>query len=275
MTLYISVVLLDETWTRNLLSLLENLRGYERIGLEIFPMFHIGGYSRILDKFLPKLAELPITFHEPYYETDHSCKRGSVEYRVTMEHCKNAFDYAARLRAGHIVYHLNNRAISNKDEMLRIALENLIEINDLADSYGLKLLIENTGVSAMNNVLLDENDFVDLFDMLDHDCLIDTGHANCNKWNLGSVMERLQGRIRSYHLHNNFGANDDHNRIFEGTLDLGEFFRNYSRYTPDADIVLEYKCLLTPDIMNDDIEWIKEDVSHVRRMTCAVETSRK
>jgi sugar phosphate isomerase/epimerase len=266
MTLYISVVLRSEAWTQSLLSFLDRCGERERIGLEIFPMCHVSGYSRIMDKFLPELAEQPITFHEPYYGTDHSCGRGSAEHRATMEYCKNTFDYAARLRAGYIVCHLNNRAVSNREEMLYTALENLIEIKDLADAYGLKLLIENTGISAMNNVLLNEDDFVCLFDTLEHDCLIDTGHANCNRWNLESVIERLRNRIQSYHLHNNFGTNDDHNRIFDGTIDFEAFFENYARYTPDADIVLEYR----PDLMEGDIEWIKEDISYVRRMTCAV-----
>jgi sugar phosphate isomerase/epimerase len=268
MTLYISVVLHNEIWTRNLLSFLDNRRGYERVGLEIFPMCHIDGYSRILEKFLPELEDLPITFHEPYYETDHSLKKGSEEYRVTMEYCKNTFDYASRLRAGHVVYHLNNREVSKRVEMLGIALENLIEMKELADTYGLRLLIENTGVLSMNNVLLDEEDFAGLFDAPEFDCLIDTGHANCNRWNLGSVMERLQNKIRCYHLHNNFGVNDDHNRIFDGTLNLKAFFMNYARYTPDADIVLEYR----PDIMKDDISWINEDIAYVLHMTRAAET---
>jgi sugar phosphate isomerase/epimerase len=269
MTLYISVVLRDEIQTRNLLSFMGSFRKRERLGLEIFPMCQIDGYRRILDKFLPELAEWPITFHEPYYEADHSYRKGSAEYRVTMEHCRNIFDYAARLNAGHVVYHLNNRAVSDRDEMLGAALENLAEMKELADARGLRLLVENTGILAMNNVLLDEDDFVGLFDSLELDCLIDAGHANCNKWHLESVIGRLRNRIRSYHLHNNFGTNDDHNRILDGTLDFGEFFGHYARYTPDADIVLEYR----PGLMEGDIEWIRDDVAYVRRMTRAAEYS--
>jgi sugar phosphate isomerase/epimerase len=276
MTLYISAVLRDEISTRYLLSFLKNFRESEgeRLGLEIFPMCQIDGYTRMLDKFLPDLAKLPITFHEPYYEADHSYRKGSEEYRVTMKHCMNVFDYAARLDAGHVVYHLNNRAVSDRDEILGTALENLAEMKELARTIGLNLLVENTGVFSMNNVLLCEDDFVRLFNTLELDCLIDVGHANCNGWNLGSVMERLGNRVQSYHLHNNFGTNDDHNRISDGTLDFGEFFEHYARYTPDADIVLEYR----PDLMEGDIEWIKEDIAYVRRMInaseCAVYNSR-
>jgi sugar phosphate isomerase/epimerase len=255
----------NEDCARKFLSFLENCGGREHLGLEIFPMCHVDGYSRILDKFLPELAERSITFHEPYYETDHSYRSGSMEHRVTLEYCKNIFDYAARLNAGHMVYHLNNRAVSDRDEMLGAALENLTEMKALADTFGLKLLVENTGISAKNNVLMDEDDFVNLFDTLELDCLFDIGHANCNKWNLGSVIDRLGNRIRSYHLHNNFGTDDEHNRIFDGTIDLETFFRNYARHTPDADIVLEYK----PDLMEGDIEWLKEDISYVRGMSGA------
>ena len=269
MDLYISAILRNENDAKKTLSLLED---DGRLGLEIFPFCHTDGYMELLDRFLPRLREFPVTFHEPYHGADHSYKKGSQEYRATMDYCENVFDRAERLNAKHIVYHLNNRAVSDRtisgrmapgrDEMIENTFANLVETGDMAQAHGLKLLIENTGVQSMNNVLFGEEGFIDLFCEWDYGCLIDVGHANCNKWDLSSVIGRLRHKIRSYHLHNNFGVDDEHNRMFNVTLDVEAFFETYVRYTPNADIVLEYH----PDLMEGEIEWLKEDIASVRRM---------
>ena len=268
MNLYISVILRSEIYAEKFFSLLEE---DGRLGLEIFPFCHAEGYMELLDRLLPRLGEFPVTFHEPYYDADHSYGKGSPEYQITMDHCKNILDRAAKLNAGYVVFHLNNREVPartcpERDEMLENALANFAEMEEMASERGLKLLIENSGVPSWNNVLLGEDEFVNLFQNVGCGCLIDTGHANCNGWDLSSVIARLRHRIRSYHLHNNFGLIDDHFRIFDGTFGMAAFFEDYAKYTPDADIVFEY----SPELMEGDIGWLKEDIASVRRMTSPV-----
>jgi sugar phosphate isomerase/epimerase len=254
----------DDETTSGVFSLLDGAMD-ENLGIEIFPLCHIEGYFDRLDKMLPWLEWFPITFHEPYFDADHTYERDSAQHRLTVEYCKRTFEYASILRAKYVAYHLNNREIADREAMLGRALQSLIETAELAKSYGLDLLIENTGVAGSKNVLLGQEDFIALFKSFDCDCLIDVGHANCNDWNLGAVMDKLHDRIRSYHLHNNFGVNDDHNRLSDGTLNLERFFSYYRRYTPNTDVVLEYR----PDLLRGNLDWLKDDISLVYDRACA------
>ena len=88
--------------------------------------------------------------------------------------------------------------------------------------------------------------------------LIDIGHAHANGWNLSETIESLKDQIEAYHIHNNDGIHDSHNRILEGSLDFEQFVLDYKKFTPDADIVVEYSRASS----NDD-EGIQEDLSYI------------
>ena len=77
---------------------------------------------------------------------------------------------------------------------------------------------------------------------------------------LERVMERLKDKIAAYHIHNNNGYNDNHDRIRNGNLDFDEFLKCYKKYTPDADLVIEYgkQCY-------DDNEGIIEDINYIKK----------
>jgi sugar phosphate isomerase/epimerase len=243
----------------SLLSLLDDC-GDGRLGVEIFPLCHEDGFYERLDRFSPRLREIPVTFHEPYYFAEHSQKKGTPEYLRTVGYCEKLFGCAAALNAGHMVYHLNNCEVSGRRAaMAANALANLCEMGRLAKSFGLDLLVENTGVRSLNNVLFDEREFAALFGQWEYGCLLDVGHANCNDWDIESLMRGLGGKIKAFHLHNNYGITDDHNRIFDGTLDMGHFFRSYNRHARNANIILEYR----PELLEGDISWLRDDISWV------------
>ena len=84
--------------------------------------------------------------------------------------------------------------------------------------------------------------------------LIDIGHAHANGWDLRHVMEALQDKIISYHVHNNDGVHDCHQRIYNGTLDFNDFLYDVRELTPKADLVLEY----APDVAADQAGILKD-----------------
>ena len=49
-------------------------------------------------------------------------------------------------------------------------------------------------------------------------------------------------------LHNS-GKDDDHYPVGKGVIDWGEFFRAYNAYTPDREMILEYKGCTVADIV--------------------------
>ena len=83
-----------------------------------------------------------------------------------------------------------------------------------------------------------------------------------NGWDLEQTMEALKDQIVAYHLHNNDGVHDSHQRIFHGTLDFPLFLSDYQRLTPNADLVLEYSPNVADDEsgIQEDISWLLEQI---------------
>ena len=117
----------------------------------------------------------------------------------------------------------------------------------MAKEAGAKVLVENVGLDNRGNCLFNQEDFIGLFDQLRSwaGCLIDTGHAFINRWDMERVISALAGKIEGYHLHNNDGKNDIHRPMFEEGLfyskqDTLQLLHCMNRYTPKADWILEY-----------------------------------
>ena len=245
------------------------------VGVEVFPMFHKTEYEEILQECLPELLKVPISFHGPYYGAEHSiqkpdeesCGNGdpegllankAVRYKRTMAMMQKTIEYGRYLKSRYLVYHHNNCHVfpENKEEMIRISCENFRRIEKMAKN--IPVVVENAGVLQRNNMLFDQDEFVELCKRENYKVLIDIGHAHANGWELGKVMEDLQDRIVAYHLHNNDGIHDSHRRIHDGTLDFEKFLSDYKRLTYGADLVLEYSLEV-----NDDVEGIEEDVEEL------------
>lgn len=224
----------------------------DRLGIEVFPLFHDPSFERELKALLPALKEVPITFHEPYYKAENTAEKGSPEYRRTTDYFKRTLEYAAGLHARHIVFHHNNCRVDGKtkeerDELLQQACERYRFYEELAEPYGIPVLAENVGVHSRGNVLLEQDAFVKLCKKENYPVLIDIGHAHANGWDLTGLLKDLKDQIHAYHLHNNDGVHDSHQRIHNGTLDIGHFLKTVRENGKDADLVLEYARDVEPD----------------------------
>jgi len=212
------------------------------IKLEIFPLWHNDSFIRFMDGNLSALRGIIGSFHEPCDFCEHSAPRGSTEHKLAIDTCRKTFEYAADLGAEHLVFHHNNRVFEphERAEMIKVANENLQEMNEIAAEFGLPYLVENAGFVQRKNNLLTENEFVSLFDSIENDCLLDIGHAHCNSWDITQVISTLGDRIKVYHIHDNDKSYDSHLQIGKGTLDVVNFKRLYDEYTPNAHLIFEY-----------------------------------
>ena len=81
------------------------------------------------------------------------------------------------------------------------------------------MTVENVGYPLKKNLLFDYHDFIQLFSDLPEDigCLIDTGHAMLNQWNIVESIETLVSstEYRGYHLNNNDGIHDSHYPLYD------------------------------------------------------------
>ena len=177
-----------------------------QVGVEVFPMFHEECFEKNLRDAMPLLKEVPVSFHGPYYQAEHSAAEGTVEYARTMELLEKTLSYAKELSSKYLVYHHNNCRIipGEKEDRVRVSCENYYTVNALAD------------------------------------------------------------QIVAYHLHNNDGVHDSHQRIHEGTLDFDGFLKLAKQATPDAEWVMEYAM----DV-SGNVRGIEEDLQFLLKMGSA------
>lgn len=228
-----------------------------QVGVEVFPMFHKPGFEEGLKDSLEVLSEVPVSFHGPYYQAEHSARPGSETAAWTEALMKKTVKYARILRSRYVVFHHNNCRLLPEERAERIAIscENYRILSEKLEQAKLVLAVENAGVKERGNMLFDEEEFVERCLLERYPVVLDIGHAYANDWDLKQVMKKLKKQIIGYHLHNNDGLHDLHQRIHKGTLDFDDFLAEAKRLTPDADLVLEYAA----DVADDEAG-IREDV---------------
>ncbi len=211
-----------------------------KIGFEILPMFDLPEFEADFEANIEFFREGCVSFHEPVFCVEHSAPKGSPEYTESMYHIMLTKKFADMLNPSHMVYHLNNCTVfpENKAEMLKTSLVNLEEVREIF--AGVKICVENTGTDAKGDKLLDQQEFTDLCREKGFDVLIDIGHAHANSWDIKRLITDLKTQIRAFHLHNNDGVNDLHNRLNDGSMNFPEVISWIRAETPEAELVIEY-----------------------------------
>lgn len=236
----------------------EVLEKHPNVGIELFPNEKNAEFSAELEK-LARTSGRYLTFHGPYFDIEHSAPKGTEEYEYAMECVMKTLELSKELGIKYFVFHHSNKEIDpDKTDMIKESNKNLDEITDIAKDYGVEILIENAGVNQRKNALLNEDEFIVVCLEKPNPVLIDVGHVHANGWNIERVIVSLKDKIQSYHLHNNDGKHDEHNRIEDGTFDYDRFFELYKEHTPEADLILEYNYFL-----GDKVDEIVEDIKKV------------
>lgn len=205
-----------------------------------------------------------VTFHGPYYEVEAASEKGSEENDYFLETYRQAFGIYHAFHAHSLVTHTNQYAFEphKKEQKLIWSRETMKTLATMAQEAGVNLLIENVGEPAHQNVLYDQEAFVELFKQLPESAgaLIDIGHAMVNNWDIHAVIDALGPRIRGYHIHNNDGTRDQHLPLFHPGLkydreSMVKLLRHMEEKTPDSEWILEYAPgpYITPDAVRQDM----------------------
>ncbi len=229
----------------------------ESLGFELLMMFDLDDFEDDLKRNLDLFSTGPLIFHEPVWGVEHTSPRGSAAWEEGMRHLLLTQKYARILRPSAMVFHLNNGLVppEKKDAMLQNALRNLEETQDMFPDT--TLLTENTGILTEGTQLLDQREFTSLCLSLGLPVLIDVGHANANGWDLKKLIRDLSGLIGGFHLHNNDGLRDRHNRLRDGTLDFASLIPFIDLETPDVPRVIEYtRPAYHGEPLAEDIEYL-------------------
>ncbi|EGO65735.1 sugar phosphate isomerase/epimerase family protein [Acetonema longum] len=258
--IYISTNLYSPSQMHRIFTLMEQI-GDRTVGIELFPEWQSEVFCRELEGYMPQFSHYPISLHGPYYCTEHSAAAGTPDYERSMAYFRRTFGLSERLSSRYIVFHHNNCRVEpqKRQEMIDTAAQNLAQLRYEARLCGARLAVENAGVLASGNMLFDETQFIDMAAAIPDGILLDVGHAHANGWDIPRVIRKLADKIIAYHLHNNDGREDQHNRIHDGTLDMAQVLTCCGQFTPQADLVIEYgkQCA-------GDIAGIAADVSYIR-----------
>lgn len=265
MNILISTLPFVEGSLKDIFTVLEQVEDTTNVGIEIFPVFKSDQFHQEIRGFLPVMKAYPTTLHGPYFNIEHSAAKGTSEYDLAVEEFKQVLELGKTTDATHIVFHYSNKIITpeNKAETIEQARINLQELNRLAEAAGIPILFENTGVDVRQNNLFTEAEFIEEALTIPNDVLLDVGHAHANGWDIANVMKELQDKIKVYHLNNNGGQDDDHQRILDGDIDYVELAQLYRAYTPQADLVLEYGDNVAHDLSGiaDDVRYLQDNFS--------------
>lgn len=210
------------------------------LGFELLPMFDLKDFEDNLKENISLFEEGSTVFHEPVWGVEHSAPKGSNAYEEGMYHINLTKKYADILKPKDMVYHFNNCVVPQdmKEQMLKTSLENLDEMREIFSNV--RIIVENTGTDIDGNKLLDQNEFTDLCRDKNFDVLIDVGHANANSWDIKKLVEDLKDQIKGFHLHNNDGIHDLHNRLNDGTINFNDLMPFIKSKVPQAAWIIEY-----------------------------------
>ena len=217
------------------------------LGIEYATSWKNPDFHEKLQAAVTDLVGIPATIHSPFMEicTDPGSE---AEARMTAAFDK-ACDYYDAFRATSMVFHTHEGvfAESEKADRRKRTRDVLLHWYDKLTKRGIRMTVENVGYPKKGNVLFDYENFVRLFEELPEGigCLIDTGHAFLNAWDVPALIEEMGERIRGYHLNNNDGWGDLHYPCFdpEGVCkapEMDRLLRAIAKYSPKADLCLEY-----------------------------------
>lgn len=210
-------------------------------------------YTKKMCEVLNNYKFKSISFHGPFRRcrlTDMTEKGWNDVIYSYVESFKMAKEFNASL----MVLHSNERLSGPVDKV--IIEKRIKEIVNLGKEYGVEVLVENVGIKE--NMIFDQDSYESLILDNNYSSLIDIGHAFLNNWDIEGLINRLKNNIKAFHFHNNDGSSDQHKAISNGKINYNHITEIYRKYTPNANIVLEYDFTESQEILLKDLENLKK-----------------
>lgn len=228
----------------------------EDLGVEIFYEY---GSRNMWNSFLDALPGRSFSIHAPFAFVDIA---EDCDEEKLFDVLRRPFDMYHKYNGEFYVLHTYGDGMYGEDEPHRAAArgraaERLSRFNEICIAEGVTLGAENLCSGA--RPLFDQRQFLCLFrDISALHCVLDVGHAIVTGMDIGVIQQTLKERICAYHLHNNDGLHDLHDRLRAGVFDWTEFAKNCALYTPGATGVLEYMNVVELDAYTQDSLYLEK-----------------
>lgn len=237
-------------------------------GIEIF--YEWGGMTFWLESMKRVMQNRTGSFsiHSPFGYCDFSQTESEEElFRFMIE----PFDMYHKLHGRHYVVHTNGHldnsiSDSQRADMRKLVAERLDKFQDICDREGVEMVVEN--VPDGGNGLFNHDQFLSLFSNNPRlSCIIDTGHAHIEHYDMYEIQRKLGNRLKAYHVHDNAGSVDSHLRFLSGIsggIDWTRFLEGVAFHTPNAVMTFEYN--LKPDIGIK--EYVEDAENLMKKISC-------
>ena len=157
----------------------------------------------------------------------------------SIDQIKESIDFANKINAEAVVVHPGTTSfLTNKfflNELYEVANESIAEIGEYGDDSGVLVTIENMpDFSTM--IYQNISDLNELLTSLGMYMTLDIGHANHVGY---SPDEMIFDSIKHVHVHDNFGDDDSHLTLSEGSIDLKYIINTLEEKNYDGIYILE------------------------------------
>lgn len=246
--------------TRKMLDLPEDF------GVEIFYEY---GSADMWDSFMEELSVHGFhgfSIHAPFAFVDITADCNEMQL---FDILRRPFDLYHRYNGEFYVLHTYGAYACTGCEAFRAdcrarAVERLAKFQEICKAEDVQLCAEN--LCDGQPPLFTDEQFLKIFeDISDISCVLDVGHALVAKMDIERLQRELGSRIHAYHLHNNNGCLDSHDRIRDGIMNWNTFAENCVRYTPDAIGVLEYLKYQDMSVYEEDRAYLSALLSNAGR----------
>ncbi len=206
-----------------------------------------------IKKWRKDYGEFPVSIHATMIEgTDLTDPPESHTYQLTLAAFHRASQFASLIKALHVVIHTHGHHTLVTEDIKSVYQERVKKALPLlvkwAKDAGTEVGVENIGTEKNQTLLFNDKEYIQLFeDVKGIRSLIDIGHTHLNRWNIGKVIGKLEDKIISYHLHDNYGRDDNHYPMGKGWIPWEDFIGRIVNSTRATSLVLEFDNELAPN----------------------------
>ena len=217
-----------------------------------YPYENMNDNKELID--LLNSYSLKYTIHSPLIDTNIASLNSTI-VEASISEMKGSIDLANKIDSDIVVIHpgkISFQAIGQEEKVYEIAKNSLKEIGKYGEDCGVYPCIENMP-NIEGFMYKDINHLNQTLEELDLPMTLDIGHAHHAGF---SPKEIYFDRIKHIHVHNNYGDDDTHNQLNEGTFNVNEFFDIFIDKKYDGIYMLE---MFNKDFIEKSIEYLKEN----------------
>ena len=235
-------------------NLEETLGFIENLGLEYVELVHQFP-SENIDVDMLESYDLKYTIHAPFMDVNIATLQDKSRIN-SVNQIKDSIDFANEINAEAVVVHPGLASFLCKkyflDDVYKYANESIKEIGEYGADLGVLTTVEN--MPDFDSMIYQNiEDLNELLVSLDMTMTLDIGHAN----HMGYSPEAMIfDSIKHVHAHDNFGDDDSHLALGEGSIELNTIINTLEKKNYDVIYIIEVNDF---DSIKKSYEYMKEN----------------